>query len=79
MNGTLVTYNRETRTFDVRVQLEGGTEERDDLMTIVQTFVDTFTADRVCTMHAEPRATLSSPWGSEKVCRVYARFTVQAL
>jgi hypothetical protein len=79
MNGTLVTYNRETRTFDVRIQVECPPEDRDDAMTIVQTFVDTFTAGRVCEMHAEPRATLSSPWGNEKVCRVYARFTVQAL
>ena len=79
MNSTLVTYNRETHTFDVRIQVECPPDQRDDAMSIVETFVNTFTTGREHLMRAEPHATLSSPWDDEKVCRVYARFSVKAL
>lgn len=79
MNGTLITFNRETRTFDVRIQVECAPADRDDAMAIVETFVNTFTTGREHIMRSEPKATLASPWGDEKVCRVYARFEVKAL
>lgn len=79
MNGILVTYDPTERAFDFRVQVEVPVDDKDAALATVEAFALTMTHERDHTMHAAPKASLAAPWGDDKVCRVYSRFTVKAL